>query len=451
MVCYLSLRTPLADFWPGAAIANSARARVLSPRAERMAKEESANWQCFLEWTPWADDGQWGMSHQLSSLSCALGEAYYLRRTLLLPRGGMCAYRNSGSGTISARWGSGEDYCMPWSQLIDLPLLSALVGVREERLDNHTPTVVVSGSISSPEVQKRFPCTASTRLVRRELPLTQTFRFWFGMCQTHRTNSMALTQRLSKLAIKRSAILPSVLGLLKSGLWFSQDIKAAALKIVTRIHVRSGAFAAVHVRRGDRLKRAGGCNDNCDSLTQPAALQRALSLWFPTETALFILSDERPAFFSPMRLELGGAFRLHFADDHREVLQRHGIANGYQLFAVEMLVRLGAHASVETYGYYRADSCWPVLANPSPRQRESGFVVDECKSGRVHNASDASARVNGVYFGGACSAWRSVPCRKHMHFEPEPKQCKAEQRANLSQLESVAGDRCAWIHGASVT
>ena len=413
-----------------------------------MAKEESANWQCFLEWTPWADDGQWGMSHQLSSLSCALGEAYYLRRTLLLPRGGMCAYRNSGSGTISARWGSGEDYCMPWSQLIDLPLLSALVGVREERLDNHTPTVVVSGSISSPEVQKRFPCTASTRLVRRELPLTQTFRFWFGMCQTHRTNSMALTQRLSKLAIKRSAILPSVLGLLKSGLWFSQDIKAAALKIVTRIHVRSGAFAAVHVRRGDRLKRAGGCNDDCDSLTQPAALQRALSLWFPAETALFVLSDERPAFFSPMRLELGGAFRLHFADDHREVLQRHRIANGYQLFAVEMLVRLGAHASVETYGYYRADSCWPVLANPSPRQRQSGFVVDECKSGRVHNAH-ASARVNGVYIGGACSAWRSVPCRKHMHFVPEPKQCKAEQRANLSQLESVAGDRCAWIHGAS--
>ena len=417
--------------------------------AERM--ERSPRWECFLEWTPWADDGQCGMSHQLSSLACALGEAYYLRRTLLLPRAGMCSQRNSGSGTGSARWGSGEEYCMPWSQLIDLPLLSALVGVREERLDNSTPTVVVNGSISSPQVQKSFPCTAATRLVRRELPLTQTFRFWFGMCQTHRTNSMALTQHLSKLAVKRSAILPSVLGLLKSGLWFSQAIKATARKIVARIHVRSGAFAAVHVRRGDRLTRAGGCNaDNCDSLTQPAALQHALSLWFPAETAFFVLSDERPAFFSSMRLELGGAYRLHFADDHREVLQRHSIVNAYQLFAVEMLVRNGAHASVETYGYYRTDSCWPLLANPSPRQRQSGFVVDECKSGRVPVAGDASARVNGIYFGGACSAWRSVPCRKHMRFVPQPKQCRAEQRANLSQLESVAGDRCAWIHGASL-
>ena len=404
--------------------------------------------QCFLEWTPWADDGQCGMSHQLSSLSCALGEAYYLGRTLLLPHGGMCSQRNSGSGTDSPRWGRGEDHCVPWSHLLDLSLLSALVGVREDRLENSTPTVVVTGSVSSPEVRKMFPCTAATRLLRRELPLTQSFRFWFGMCQTHRTNSHALIQHLSKLAVKRSPILTSVLGLLKSGLWFSQAIKAAARKMVARIHARAGAFAAIHVRRGDRLTRAGGCSADCDNLTQPAALQRALSLWFPANTALFVLSDQRPDFFLPMRLEVHGAYRLHFADDHRELLQRQGIVSAFQLFAVETLVRLGAQAYVETYAYYRAEGCWPLLANPSPsRQRQSGFVVDECKGGRVYAAVNASAQINGVYFGGACSALHTVPCRKRMHFVPQPEQCKVAG-ANLSQLESVASDRCARTHGA---
>ena len=44
-----------------------------------------------------------GLSHQLSSLSCALGEAYYTGRTLLLPRSGLC----SSKGHV-ARWAAGE-------------------------------------------------------------------------------------------------------------------------------------------------------------------------------------------------------------------------------------------------------------------------------------------------------------------------------------------------------
>ena len=41
--------------------------------------------RCYLEWDPWGEDRVMGLNHQMSSLSCALGEAHYLNRTLLFP------------------------------------------------------------------------------------------------------------------------------------------------------------------------------------------------------------------------------------------------------------------------------------------------------------------------------------------------------------------------------
>ena len=41
--------------------------------------------RCYLEWDPWGEDRVMGLNHQMSSLSCALGEAYFLNRTLLFP------------------------------------------------------------------------------------------------------------------------------------------------------------------------------------------------------------------------------------------------------------------------------------------------------------------------------------------------------------------------------
>ena len=40
----------------------------------------------YLEWFPYRGDMTMGLNHQMASLSCALGEAFYLQRTLLLPR-----------------------------------------------------------------------------------------------------------------------------------------------------------------------------------------------------------------------------------------------------------------------------------------------------------------------------------------------------------------------------
>ena len=39
----------------------------------------------YLEWYPYRGDLTMGLNHQMASLSCALGEAYFLQRALLLP------------------------------------------------------------------------------------------------------------------------------------------------------------------------------------------------------------------------------------------------------------------------------------------------------------------------------------------------------------------------------
>ena len=65
-----------------------------------------------------------GLNHQMASLSCALGEAFVLGRTLLLPAQ-ICLFalhteRWSGAG------GPGER-CVPLTDLFDIERLSRLV------------------------------------------------------------------------------------------------------------------------------------------------------------------------------------------------------------------------------------------------------------------------------------------------------------------------------------
>ena len=54
------------------------------PRGSSHAEASQAN-RCWLEWEPWGEDRVMGLNHQMSSLSCALAEAVFLNRTLLLP------------------------------------------------------------------------------------------------------------------------------------------------------------------------------------------------------------------------------------------------------------------------------------------------------------------------------------------------------------------------------
>ena len=74
---------------------------------------------CDLRWVPYKADARMGLNHQMASLSCAMNEASYLRRTLLLPSM-ICMDRGHDSG------GS----CVPFESLFDVELLNSVVAVR---------------------------------------------------------------------------------------------------------------------------------------------------------------------------------------------------------------------------------------------------------------------------------------------------------------------------------
>jgi len=161
----------------------------------------------YLEWSPWSRDEVNGLSHQLSSLSCALGEAYYLGRTLLLPHAGLC----SASGH-TARWRSGARRdCVGWDALLDLEALSRVVPVRASPLDvPPNATVHVGANWSSRAVRTAYPCdgAGSPLLVRRRLT-----GFWFESCVRYRTSANLLKWHLNsalRLQARRLSSGPSL-------------------------------------------------------------------------------------------------------------------------------------------------------------------------------------------------------------------------------------------------
>jgi hypothetical protein len=175
--------------------------------------------ECLLEWHPYEKDRTMGLNHQLASLSCILGEAFFLNRTAVLPDRmclfglhterwpgarrqptpsadrllactvfGMlsclrlepvCAATSRADGSHRACAPSAGDegtseHCVPLGHIFDLPLLSQLVPVQ---LRSHgraqagrKPAQLVRG-ISSSQVRQLYPCP-DVPIVRRSGALT---------------------------------------------------------------------------------------------------------------------------------------------------------------------------------------------------------------------------------------------------------------------------------------
>jgi len=440
---------------------------------------QSSKGTCYLEWSSWALDGKEGLNHQFASLSCALNEAYALQRTLLLPEGGICdshAMTQKNGGVV---WSNAT--CIPWHRLLDLELLSAIVPVQEDRLDEDVPTVEVGRDMSTAMIKATVPCTPQSRLLRRIRR-----GYWFRMCSDHMgVDHLALPRKLSQLGrnpfiLQFEGVHFSGNDLLRSGLWFARTIKQVAIHIQAELSRHTGSYVSVHVRRGDRCKSVR-CDAGCDQLTRPDAMQRALALWFPHGTHLFVGSDEKPSFFGPMHLERGGMFRLHFAEDYQWLLRQHNLTHGLEMYMVDTLVKYGALAHVETYSFYHGSlgSCFPAYAFPARkgvahthrraeypeqgrvlrveygehggahqgRQKLSFPSVLETMSNPglavtcKHRAADFPheyTMVNGVHYGPACI--NNEPCGKKMHFHPEPKRCKFLE--NITKSTRHPRSRC---------
>ena len=263
---------------------------------------------CYLEWQPYLKDRTMGLNHQSASLSCALGEAYFLNRTLLLPDA-ICLF-----ALHTERWqGQGNpagERCVPVGEVWDVPLLSKLVPLQlvphhasdsaaaaaaAAAQDARTAVATAAGSVvrvgpswSSARVRSQYPCDAERRvkLVRRQVN-----DFWFQQCTRRITDHRALAQRVNELlGTPASTRLPMNI-ILRSGLFFARHIKEAAAAVRARI---GGPYVSLHVRRSDKLTAC--LPDECktrDEATRPPALLRALDMWFPRGTHVYIGSTEQ--------------------------------------------------------------------------------------------------------------------------------------------------------------
>jgi hypothetical protein len=260
--------------------------------------------QCYLQWLPYEKDRTMGLNHQMASLSCALGEAFYVGRALVLPSR-ICLF-----ALHTERWSGGKgpgEQCVPIGELFDVQLLSRLVplvvGNDTSRLARPAHTVRVGPGWSSDRVLREHPCVAGgARLVRRHVD-----KFWFQQCARRHTNYNALASALNLLVGAPPSTAKPLNIILRSGLFFAPAIKQAAAAIRAAI---GGPYASLHVRRSDKLTSKstsaiiGGqkvvvpaaCNpDDCrtrDLLTRPAAIEKSLLMWTPPHSHVYIGSTE---------------------------------------------------------------------------------------------------------------------------------------------------------------
>lgn len=102
------------------------------------------------------------------------------------------------------------------------------------------------------------------------------------------------------------------LALLRSGLFYSRQLKAVARRIRRRI---GGDYSSLHLRRSDKIKPPFCRPVECrlrNASTQPLAVLKLLQRWVPAGATLYIGSTEPPPFFEG---PLAQAYRLLFASN----------------------------------------------------------------------------------------------------------------------------------------
>ncbi|KAL6009833.1 hypothetical protein ACLOJK_000263 [Asimina triloba] len=251
-----------------------------------------------------------GLGHQESSLRCALEEAMFLKRALVMPsrmcinpihnKKGILHLTNNGSS--EERWAASS---CAMDSLYDLDLIY------------NTVPVILDNS-----------------------------KLWYQVLAT----SMKLGDRgVAHISMQdrnnRSAI----------SLSYSFLPKMAASKLrdaADRIKGLLGSYDAIHVRRGDKIKsrkdRFGverSLHPHLDRDTQPEFIAIRIQKWVPKGRTLFIASNERTTgFFSP----LSARYKLAYSSNYSSILDPV-VENNYQLFMIERLILMGAKTFIKTF------------------------------------------------------------------------------------------------------
>ena len=259
-----------------------------------------------------------GINHQLGNLQCLMREAHALGRLAVLPRLRLTANHNFGH-MRDWRW---DDYFdLEASRLLEadgaerpLPLVRTLPPGIPPAVRVGPGGRVPAGLAPGGMVERRLRATVYVQEVPAGRGPWPAFR-------------MAPSKRVLALAAPVAEALAARGG---------------------------GAFAAVHVRRGDRL--VGPMR----WLTGPADVERALTrLGVRPGATVFLLSDERdPAYWAPLERRFDAVRHTHFAALAALVPPVAAHPDNYLLYEAEKAVMRRAAVRVETSptpGYERAD------------------------------------------------------------------------------------------------
>ncbi|GAV76613.1 hypothetical protein CFOL_v3_20086 [Cephalotus follicularis] len=288
-----------------------------------------------------------GLGHQESSLRCALEEAMFLQRTLVMPSR-MCInpvhnkkgiLHHSDNSSSEERWAASS---CSMDMLYDMDLISETVPVI---LDNskmwyhvlstsmklgHRGVAHVEG-ISRVDLKENSHYSNLLLINRTASPLS-----WFMECRD-RNNHSAIMLPYS--------FLPSMA---------ASKLRDAADKIKALL----GDYDAIHVRRGDKIKtrkdRFGterSLHPHLDRDTRAEFILGRITKWVPPGRTLFIASNERtPGFFSPLSV----SYKLAYSSNYTKILDPL-IESNYQLFMVERLIMMGAKTFIRTFKEDDAD------------------------------------------------------------------------------------------------
>ncbi|VVA34366.1 PREDICTED: calcium [Prunus dulcis] len=282
-----------------------------------------------------------GLGHQESSLRCALEEAMFLKRTLVMPSR-MCInpihnkkgiLRRSNTANSEETWAAKS---CSMDSLYDMDLISDTVPVI---LDNSklwyqvltTSMKLGARGVAHVERVSRVDLKENSRfsnlllINRTASPLS-----WFMECKDRNNRSPILLPY---------SFLPSMA---------AKNLRNVADKIKALL----GDYDAIHVRRGDKIKtrkdRFGvdrTLHPHLDRDTRPEFILHRIEKWVPPGRTLFIASNERtPEFFSPLTVR----YKLAYSSNFSHILDPV-IGNNYQLFMVERLIMMGAKKFIRTF------------------------------------------------------------------------------------------------------
>ncbi|CAN0922565.1 hypothetical protein LINGRAHAP2_LOCUS33116 [Linum grandiflorum] len=282
-----------------------------------------------------------GLGHQESSLRCALEEALFLNRTFVMPSR-MCInpihnekgiLHHSSNSSSEERWTSNS---CSMDSLYDIDLMSETVPVI---LDNSrewfhvVSTAMKLGSrgiahvegVSRSALKEDSHYTNLLLINRTASPLS-----WFMECKDRNNRSAIMLPY---------TFLPSMA---------AERLRDAADTIIAQL----GDYAAIHVRRGDKIKTrkdrfgvARTLHPHLDRDTRPEFILRRIEKWVPPGRTLFIASNERtPNFFSPLSVR----YKLAYSSNYSKMLEPL-IRNNYELFMIERLILRGAKTFIKTY------------------------------------------------------------------------------------------------------